>query len=162
MKAMKTCNVTFSSSFESETENLGRLVGENAYVGLVVALMGELGSGKTVFARGIARGLGIDYAPVSSPTFVIVNCYDGQIPFFHVDFYRLEHLYEVDELGLDEMMREGVVAIEWADRFIDALPDEALKVNFKIISKSKRVISLTALGTNAIKILNQLDIRLWH
>lgn len=164
MKAMRSFSAKFISKSEEETENLGRLIGKSAYVGLVVALVGELGSGKTVFARGLARGLGIDYAPVTSPTFVIVNRYDGRLPFFHVDFYRLERLSEMDELGLDEMAKEGVVVIEWADRFADALPAELLKVDFKFVSESetKRDISLIAFGANAIKILNTMDARLWR
>jgi len=158
---MKSCSATLTSGSERETESLGKLVGENAYSGLVVALIGELGSGKTVFARGIARGCGIDYAPVTSPTFVIVNRYGGRIIFFHVDFYRLTHQSEVDELGLDEMIKEGTVAIEWADRFIEVLPDELLKVEFKTVFETQRQIYLTAYGTNAFKILNQLGAETW-
>lgn len=159
---MKSFSTTFTSNSESETENLGRLIGENAYVGLVVALIGELGSGKTVFARGLARGLEIDYAPITSPTFVIVNRYEGRLPFFHVDFYRLERSSEVVELGLDEMLKEGVVAIEWADKFIDVLPNEFVKIDFRFVSETKRTISLTARGVKAIKILQETDARLWR
>jgi len=150
------------SGSEAETEGLGRAIGEGAFAGLVVALVGELGSGKTVFARGMARGLGIDYAPVTSPSFVIVNSYKGRLPFFHIDFYRLEHISEAYELGLDEMAAEGVVAIEWADKFKEVLPDGHIEVDLKFAGETGREITITARGADEREILNHLEAEPWR
>ena len=141
------------SSSEQQTEALGKAVGEKAFAGLVVALTGDLGSGKTVFARGMARGLGIDYAPITSPSFVLVNRYDGRLPFFHIDLYRLEDAFEVHELGIDDMIREGVLAVEWAEKFDGVLPEERMSVRLEFVSDTERRITIAARGERELEIL---------
>jgi tRNA threonylcarbamoyladenosine biosynthesis protein TsaE len=102
---------------EAETAALGRELAQALEPGAVVLLSGDLGAGKTVFVRGIAEGLGINPRQVTSPTFTLVQEYDGgRVPLYHVDLYRLQSI-EVDDLGLDEMAWSGgVIAIEWPDR----------------------------------------------
>jgi tRNA threonylcarbamoyladenosine biosynthesis protein TsaE len=102
---------------ERETAEAGRDLAATLSVGDVVLLYGELGAGKTAFVRGLAEGLGVAPGDVSSPTFTLVQEYrGGRVPLFHVDLYRLNDPREIDDLGLDEMGTEGVLAIEWADR----------------------------------------------
>lgn len=104
-----------------ETEAAGCAFGKVLTAGAVVALLGDLGAGKTAFARGVAAGLGID-ARVTSPTFALVNEYQGKIPLFHFDLYRLPGADELYDLGLDEYLeRGGVCLMEWAERVIDEL-----------------------------------------
>jgi tRNA threonylcarbamoyladenosine biosynthesis protein TsaE len=102
---------------ERETSNVGRTLAESLSPGAIVLLRGDLGAGKTAFVRGLAEGLGLDPAEVSSPTFTLVQEYrGGRLPLYHVDLYRLTPR-EVDDLGLDEMtLQGGVTAIEWPDR----------------------------------------------
>jgi tRNA threonylcarbamoyladenosine biosynthesis protein TsaE len=101
---------------EEETSKIGERLGEDLAPGSVVLLYGDLGSGKTTFVRGIAQGLKIDPAEVSSPTFVLVQEYRGRLKLYHVDLYRIEGA-GVDDLGLEEFANNGgVVAVEWAER----------------------------------------------
>ena len=110
--------VTFISHSPSETESLGERWGREAPRGLVIGLSGDLGAGKTQFVKGIARGLGI-VARVHSPTFTLVNEYDGgRLPLFHLDLYRLETPAQILSAGLEEFLQpDGVTVIEWAERW---------------------------------------------
>ena len=109
-------SVTITTRSESETAAAGRSLGASLQPGAVVLLFGDLGTGKTAFVRGLAAGLGIDPDEVSSPTFTLVQEYrGGRLTLYHVDLYRLQAI-EVDDLGLEELTREGVTAIEWPDR----------------------------------------------
>jgi tRNA threonylcarbamoyladenosine biosynthesis protein TsaE len=111
------------TSSDEETAAVGRALGETLSPGAVIHLFGDLGAGKTVFVRGLASGLGIDPDEVSSPTFTLIQEYRGQgrHPLFHVDLYRLAGA-EVDDLGLDALATEGIVAIEWANRLPASQP----------------------------------------
>lgn len=114
---------------EQETEYIGVLTGQNIGGPLAVALQGELGTGKTVFARGVARSLGVR-SRVSSPTFVLMQLYRGRWPVYHFDFYRLREAEELEALDLDEYLPgDGVALVEWAERFPDVFPAEYLQVN---------------------------------
>ncbi|MCU6746910.1 MULTISPECIES: tRNA (adenosine(37)-N6)-threonylcarbamoyltransferase complex ATPase subunit type 1 TsaE [Lachnospiraceae] len=106
-----------------ETFSVGRRMGEKAHPGQVFTLMGDLGVGKTVFTKGLAKGLGIE-EPVSSPTFTIVQVYEeGRIPFYHFDVYRIGDVEEMDEIGFEEyVMGDGVSLIEWANLIEEILP----------------------------------------
>ena len=102
---------------EAETAAVGRDLGRTLAAGAVVLLFGDLGAGKTAFVRGLADGLGVDPADVSSPTFTLIHEYrSGRLPLFHADLYRLNDAREIDELGLDEIGEDGVLAIEWAEK----------------------------------------------
>jgi tRNA threonylcarbamoyladenosine biosynthesis protein TsaE len=101
---------------EADTSALGETLGRKLRPGTFVLLHGDLGAGKTAFVRGLASGLGIDPAEVSSPTFVLIQHYRGRVPLTHVDLYRLDGAAAIDDLGIDELVEGGVLAIEWADR----------------------------------------------
>jgi len=122
-----------------ETRALGERLGRTLAAGDTVALVGELGAGKTSFVQGLARGLGVG-GNVSSPTFTIVKEHDdGRIPLFHVDFYRLEHAGELAAIGFDDYFeRGGVVVVEWADRFPGALPPGRIGVRIEIVDADTR------------------------
>lgn len=111
-----------------ETELIGEAVGRVAPAGTVVALEGPLGAGKTLFVRGIARGLSVpDLSVVTSPTFVLLQEYTGgRMPLFHFDCYRLKRAEELLDLGFEEYVAQGICAIEWADRVRAILPDDVL------------------------------------
>ena len=113
---------------EEETEYIGMVVGKALRVPQVISLQGELGTGKTVFVRGAAKGLGVrDH--VSSPSFVLLNIYRGILPVYHFDFYRLEEAAELEELGFEEYLPgEGVALVEWGERFPFVMPREWLLV----------------------------------
>ena len=112
-----------------ETFRVGKELGEKAYAGQVFTLTGDLGVGKTVFTQGLAKGLGIE-EPVNSPTFTIVQEYDGgRLPFYHFDVYRIGDVEEMEEVGFDDyVMGEGVSLIEWADLISEILPEKRTEI----------------------------------
>ena len=111
------------SNSPAETEVLGELLAEKLTPGTVIAFTGDLGAGKTAFTRGLARGLGIDER-VTSPTFTIVNEYEGRLPLFHFDMYRLGSSEELFDIGWEDYLaRGGVCAVEWSENIDDVLED---------------------------------------
>ena len=112
-----------------ETFRVGKELGEKAYAGQVFTLTGDLEVGKTVFTQGLAKGLGIE-EPVNSPTFTIVQEYDGgRLPFYHFDVYRIGDVEEMEEVGFDDyVMGEGVSLIEWADLISEILPEKRTEI----------------------------------
>jgi len=132
-----------------ETHALGRRVGALLRAGDVVVLDGDLGTGKTVLAKGIAVGLGIT-APVVSPTFTVVREYDAEIPLVHVDVYRLDHLQELHDLGLDDLLGgDAVTLVEWGSRVGALLPADRLVVRLEPgDTDDDRVVTIAATGTS--------------
>jgi tRNA threonylcarbamoyladenosine biosynthesis protein TsaE len=126
------------SRSESDTLEIARALGSALRTGDVVSLTGVLGTGKTVFCKGIGEALGIPPGRIVSPSFTIVTEHrEGRIPFFHVDAYRLGSVREAEEIGLEEIFREeGVCAVEWADRVRDLLPNGCIRVTFLISDDS--------------------------
>lgn len=118
----------YESHSVGETEALGEQLAKQLRGGEVIAFFGDLGMGKTAFTRGLARGLG--YAGrVNSPTFTIVNEYEGRIPLFHFDMYRLGDADELFDIGWEDYLsRGGVCAVEWSERVADALPPDVIRV----------------------------------
>ncbi|MCU1455979.1 MAG: tRNA threonylcarbamoyl adenosine modification protein YjeE [Actinomycetia bacterium] len=111
------------------TEAVGRVVADVLVPGDVVLLTGDLGAGKTAFAKSVAAGLGVT-EPVVSPTFTIVREYDGRIPLVHVDVYRLDHPNDAQDLALDELLDEGrIVLVEWGERISASLPADRIEVS---------------------------------
>ncbi len=140
---VKHCPVaTYISNSPAETEEIGRQFAvKDVGVGSILALKGELGSGKTLFTKGLVAGLGCD-ATVTSPTFTIVHEYPGgRLPVYHFDFFRLDDRPSVARLGLDDyFFGDGVSVIEWADRFPEFIPEQARWFSFEIKSETQRVI----------------------
>ena len=125
-----------------ETHAVGVALAERIGPGDVVALTGELGAGKTCFAQGLARGLGVT-GRVVSPTFVLVNEYRGRMPVHHVDAYRTESLTELLDLGLDELFSgDGVTVVEWADKLLPLLPARAIHVHIEGVGDEPRIITI--------------------
>ncbi len=107
----------------------------------VVLLSGELGAGKTVFAKGLAAGLGVeDAGRVCSPSYTLVNIYQGRVPVFHIDLYRLERASEIQDLGWDDYLGEGVVIIEWAERL--PFPIDGIRVAIEAGADDTRTITI--------------------
>ena len=138
--------LTSTTRSAEETQQLGRRLGALAQVGDLFLLHGTLGSGKTTLTQGVAWGAGVSgYA--HSPTFVIVHEYEGRIPIYHVDLYRIEDTLEVEELALDELLERGVCVVEWPERAPDAFPAERLMVSIEFgDGPDTRVITLTPVG----------------
>jgi tRNA threonylcarbamoyladenosine biosynthesis protein TsaE len=134
--------VTFISNSPGATEDFGRRFANDVKAGSVLALVGELGAGKTQFVKGLAAGLG-STAAATSPTFTIVHEYSGgRLPVYHFDFFRLEDRPSAEHLGLDDyFFGDGVSVIEWADKFRELIPAQARWVSFKASSENQRVIT---------------------
>ncbi len=128
---------------ESETAAAGEALGRDLRGGDVVLLYGDLGAGKTAFVRGLARGIGANPDEVTSPTFTIVQEYAGPAAtLYHVDLYRLEGP-EIDDLGLEDLVSgDGIVAIEWAERWTGR-PDDAIEVTLEDIGDEKRRLTVS-------------------
>ena len=137
---MATTSITTHS--EAETAGVGRELAARLDAGSVVLLFGDLGAGKTAFVRGLAEGLGAAPDDVSSPTFTIMQEYrGGRVPLHHVDLYRLNDAREVDELGMEEITSDGVLAIEWAER-LPQPPPGAVSVRLEHAGGDTRAITI--------------------
>lgn len=134
----------FLTHSEMQTERLGEALAHRLCPGCVVLLVGDLGAGKTAFARGVARGLGT--GGVSSPTFTLLNVYEGgRLPLYHIDAYRLSCAQEAEDAGLDEaVFGGGVCLIEWPQNIGAMLPKDALRVTISHLGEDKRKIALEA------------------
>lgn len=147
------------SKSPSETIRIGKAIGGRLQPGDVVALIGELGAGKTQFIKGLSQGAGVERsAYVSSPSFTLIREYKGKMPFYHIDLYRLEEEKDAEELGLDEFFHgEGITAIEWADRISSLLPGEFLRIQIHDAGKQTRSIELVAKGKRYQALLKTLS-----
>ena len=147
-------SLELSLSSRSGTESLGKAIGCALTGGEVLALIGELGAGKTALVRGIASGLGAPPNSVSSPTFMLIHKYHGRLPLIHADLYRLHTDAEVETIGLpDYFTGQAVIAIEWADRFPTLLPKDRLEVRLTHRSLTTRKVQLTAHGPQSLRLL---------
>lgn len=139
--------IDLTSRSPAGTEALGRAVGELCRAGDVIALSGELGSGKTAFVRGLASSLGADPRAVSSPTFVLMQEYEATPPVLHIDAYRIESLEELGTTGwTSDLAGESVSVIEWAERVADELPKDRLVIRFSHGAADVREIEVVGLG----------------
>ena len=141
---------------EAKTLDLGKKLAGLLKAGDVICLSGDLGSGKTVFVRGIARGLEVE-AEVTSPTFSILNVYQAIVPVYHFDLYRLENPEELFDIGFDEYVgTDGIALIEWADKFPGNIPDEYLMVEISTKSEHSRCVNFVPYGSRYQKICKEL------
>ena len=134
----------FTTYCERDTIELAQNFESEKFPNMIICLDGELGSGKTIFTKGIANALGINET-ITSPTFTIIKEYEGELPLYHMDVYRLDG--NTDGVGIEEYFTKGgVVVIEWSETINNILPEERLDIKFKIVDENKRVLILTPHG----------------
>jgi len=145
---LKLGKVLFQTHRVSETIRIGKKIGSLLLPGDVIALVGELGTGKTQFIKGLAVGVGVGNPNyISSPSFTLINEYTGRIPFYHIDLFRLAIEKEAEALGLEEYLGgEGIVAIEWADKIPSLLPKELLWIYIRYTGKQTRSVEIVGKG----------------
>ena len=142
-----------------ETQDLSQKLGGLVNQPLIIALWGDLGSGKTAFVQGLAKGLEVpDGYYITSPTFTLINEYPGRLPLVHVDLYRLESIDDLEDIGLDELLYgQAVIAVEWADKLTGRQPAEQLQVTMKIIDDDCRKLTLDATGHDEVNLIRTLE-----
>jgi len=153
----KKINITTQSA--DQTRALGQKLGRLIKQPVIIALVGDLGSGKTALVQGLAVGLDVpvEYY-ITSPTFTLINEYPGRLPLYHADLYRLETVRDLEDIGLDELLYDrGVLAVEWADKLADNLSGDYLILQFEIIDDDCRKINLIAYGHNSLNLIKALE-----
>ena len=135
----------YISKNEIDTIELAENIESEKFPNMIICLDGELGSGKTIFTKGIAKAMGITET-ITSPTFTIIKEYNGELPLYHMDVYRLDG--NTDGVGIEEYFEKGgVVVIEWSATIKDILPSEYLHIKFKVVDENKRTLIITPHGT---------------
>lgn len=150
---------SFSLKTPKDTIKLGNALGSVLKAGDVICLNGDLGAGKTLLSKSIAEGMEIAPEEVTSPTFAIMNIYDsGSIPIYHFDWYRLNDVDELYDIGYEEYLdSDGVCLIEWAELFKEELPKEYLDINIAIASEGGRTLIITTYGERYEAISEKVD-----
>ena len=157
---MTTETKKYTTHSPEETFDLGQKIGILIDDPIVLALSGDLGSGKTVFVQGLARGLEVpsDYY-ITSPTFTLVNEYPARLRLFHIDLYRLDHFGDLEDIGLHDILsNRAVVAIEWAEKLPEDFASNYMKIAFEIIDDNTRKIKLIAYGHDATVLIKALGL----
>lgn len=151
--------ISIVSGASEETRAVGAILGQQSQQGDIIALMGDLGTGKTTLTQGMARGLSVpEEYYVTSPTFTLINEYPGRLPLYHFDVYRLAGAGELEEMGYEEYFYgRGVVVIEWAEKLVDILPEGALRIHFTRISDEKRKIEISCHSGRAVGLKRGLE-----
>jgi len=164
IRALEEKTLTLRTESDQDTIRVGQEIGRLLLEGDVVGLVGELGSGKTWLTKGIALGLGVTPKTiVTSPSFTLVNQYQGRVTLFHMDVYRLESLNDALSAGIEETLYSGgVVVLEWADRWPEILPEHTLRVHLLILDDPTRTITLSARHPRALEILAALGPEVSH
>jgi tRNA threonylcarbamoyladenosine biosynthesis protein TsaE len=143
-----------------ETDLWGQILAAAIVPGTVIALVGDLGAGKTRLVRAVATALGADPDSVNSPTFVLMQQYQGRLPLYHFDAYRLRDANEFADLGPEEYFAsEGVCFVEWADRVAESLPADHLRIEIAATSETARLIRFEATGTRSQAVLDRIRSR---
>ncbi len=146
------------TSSPEQTWRMGELLGALLGPGDIVCLYGDLGAGKTSLSYGIALGLEVKEQYITSPTFTFVNEYEGRLPFYHIDLYRLKDPEELENIGFEEYLdSDGVTVIEWAERAEDELPKERLSVYLNYVNENSREIGFLPEGERYQKLLDALQ-----
>lgn len=148
------CEVTDTAG----TQRLAQELAQRLFPGAVIGLIGELGSGKTFLVRSLAEALGTpDSRLVNSPSFILIQEYEGRLPIYHFDTYRLKRVQDFLDLGVHEYFRgEGVCLIEWADRVRDVLPREHLEITLQITGPTSRQITFEAFGAAYVQLVEKM------
>lgn len=145
------------SESEEDTDLFGQKIGEIVEPGQVILLAGELGAGKTLMTQGICKGLGVD-EDVTSPTYRLINEYEGDLPVYHMDLYRLDDVEDLYELGFEEYVeRDGVIIVEWPDLAYDLLPPDFVYIKIYITGDNQREINLEAEGEKGTRLKERLE-----
>lgn len=140
-----------------ETRTLGEQIGLELAGGEVIALLGDLGCGKTTLVQGMAKGAGVQNPYIASPTFILVSTHEGRALFHHMDLYRLQTVAEVEDLGLlDYFSDNAVTVIEWADRATDFLPSERLTIRLTVVSESGREFFVVGEGKRYVDLIQKI------
>ena len=152
-------HIEFVSPSPETTFEYGRMLGSLLLAGDVVALSGDLGAGKTCFVQGVSIGVGVlERSQITSPTFTLIQEYQGRLPIYHFDVYRLNREEDLYELGFEEYFYgEGITLIEWAERIPSCLPDEHLAIDLQIEPDLTRRIRLTAVGNRYNDVLHAIE-----
>ena len=151
--------MVFHTKSAFQTIQIGKSIGSRLLPGDVVALVGELGAGKTQFIKGLAAGVGIgNPAYISSPSFKLVNEYPGKINLYHIDLFRLEGEKEAEELGLEDYFQgRGITAIEWADKISSLLPEEILRIEIHYTGENTRSLEILGKGKRYEGLVKELS-----
>ncbi len=146
-------HLTIELDDETDTDRLGRALAAKVRPGVVIGLIGTLGAGKTRLSRAVAEALGVDPSAIASPTFVLIHEYEGSMPVYHFDTYRLNSPEAFEALGASEYWAraDGLCLIEWADRVADQLPFDAWIVQLETIDTTSRRVILTVPGCDSIE-----------
>ena len=145
------------SDNEKLTIELAQKLSKYLKPGDIVCLFGELGTGKTTFVKGLAKGLKVKPQKVHSPTFTLLNIYDGKLPLYHFDLYRIEDIKELGAIGYEEFFYgEGVAVVEWAERLKELMPQEYFKVEIEHRQENERLIRLSACGEKYSRIIDKI------
>lgn len=152
--------MVFQTKSTSETIRIGKNIGSVLLPGDVVALVGELGTGKTQFIKGLAAGVGVGKPTyISSPSFTLINEYAGKVPFYHIDLFRLKSEKEAEELGLEEYFQGGgITAIEWADKIPSLFPQEILWIHIRYTGEHTRSFEIIGRGDRYEELLKKFGI----
>jgi tRNA threonylcarbamoyladenosine biosynthesis protein TsaE len=158
---MSDKHIQITTHSVTETQKLGHTLGASLEQASIIALNGELGSGKTAFVQGLAKGLDVsEKYYITSPTFTLINEYPGRHRLFHVDLYRIEHISELEDIGLDEVLhQDAVIAIEWADKLSGDTLSDHLSLQFKLTGEESRQIDIFAYGHQAGNLLKAVEAR---
>src|SRR5208283_1679207 len=147
----------FKTYSAEETQKFGTRLGKLAEPGDIFLLIGELGSGKTCLTQGIAYGLDI-HEYTLSPSFVIMRELQGRLPLYHMDFYRLDNIAEISDLGLDDyLFGDGVCVIEWANKGMTVLPEDHLLIKIGYLADNERSFIIEPKGERYVRMLKQLN-----
>lgn len=157
---MAVQEITVETKSLEETWKLGEKIGACLAPGTLIALSGDLGSGKTSFVQGLARGLSVpETFYITSPTYNIINEYPGRHTLFHVDLYRIAEPEELEEIGFEEIVEgDGVTAVEWAERLEEDAPKFDLRIALTTTGVSSRSIRIIAYGLKARDLIRKLDL----
>jgi tRNA threonylcarbamoyladenosine biosynthesis protein TsaE len=158
MNPLSTFKYQITSESVDETKKLGKIIGSAVSAGTVLALTGDLGSGKTSFVQGLAEGLEVpdDYY-ITSPSYTLINEYPGRFFLYHVDLYRITDSIDIEDIGLYEIFDDdAVVAVEWADRIEQKLSPDSITIHFEITGENTRNIFIYANKLNYIYLLEKL------